>query len=157
LNEKYSDTGGAFHFAMGGNIAPGVVLGGLFFPTALSRPKLESDVGSDDSSEVDVQFSQLSALVDVYPNPSQGLHVLGALGFGFLERLDPAGNKLGDTHAGLAVNLGVGYDFWVHKEWSVGVLGSFTMAWLNAKDELSREEVKSRFMSPAVSVTAVYH
>jgi hypothetical protein len=57
----------------------------------------------------------------------------------------------------LAVNLGVGYDFWVHKEWSVGVLGSFTMAWLNAKDELSREEVKSRFMSPAVSVTAVYH
>jgi hypothetical protein len=45
----------------------------------------------------------------------------------------------------------------VHKEWSVGVLGSFTMAWLNAKDELSREEVKSRFMSPAVSVTAVYH
>ena len=63
----------------------------------------------------------LALFADIYPDPKGGFHIMPSLGWGvrILSRSAPKGPVLGG---------GVGYDFWVGSEVSMGVMGRLTYA-----------------------------
>lgn len=71
--------------------------------------------------------------IDWYPDSRGGFHAtmlaLGLLGGGGNGQIDL------DLGRGFAVGAGLGYDWWVHKRWSVGVLARVTYAWLTTETE----------------------
>jgi hypothetical protein len=92
----------------------------------------------------------IGPFVDFYPNPHDGLHFQGLLGFGALET-SSKGNAGGSDPTGFLVSLGGGYDWWVGNEWSIGVMGRLAYA------PLSLNSVSYSTLAPAVLATFTYH
>jgi hypothetical protein len=87
---------------------------------------------------------------DIYPDPTDGLHIQPFLGFGGLEA-SVNGNAGGSDPTGLVLALGAGYDWWVGDEWSIGVMGRVAYA------PLSINDVGVSVLAPAVLATFTYH
>lgn len=61
------------------------------------------------------------------------------------------GNTSDDDPTGLVTAIGVGYDFWVAPEWSLGVMGRFAYA------PLKRDDLTFSTIAPALLFTVTYH
>lgn len=149
--------------AMGGNIRPGLVLGGGLYTARL----LSSHYGADDSSagqpppELDPAARHLIVLgpfLDYYPRPSGGLHFQAALG------LAAASTDVGNTDederytaGGGGVVFGVGYEWWVGDEWSVGVLARAMAAAVTGKDDAGVRWFHGISTNPSLLFTVTYH
>lgn len=113
--------GQANELAVGGALAPGLILAGGFFLNAAYGVK--SDFGDVETQTSDgYAVVTFGPMVDYYPDPASGLHF--ELGFGLgatsgvaLRSMDEPG---GATGYGLA--LGVGHEWWIAKQWGMGVL-----------------------------------
>jgi hypothetical protein len=127
----------AFEVYLGGAPRPGWTLGALMSAapgTAVtsvsfhSRTRVLAPQGS-----AGVGFGGMGPYIDWYPDSGGGFHAtalaLGLLGGGGNGQIDV------DAGSGLAVGAGLGYDWWVHKRWSVGVLARITYAWLKTETE----------------------
>src|SRR6266498_520645 len=66
--------------AIGGAISPGFILAGSFTFQGLSRPNLTNDTRLM-RPDHRPQLTMLALMADIYPNPKQGFHVGGGLGF----------------------------------------------------------------------------
>ena len=67
---------------------------------------------------------------DIYPDRKGGFHVMPSLGWGFLFPLASS-----SFPKGLVLGVGVGYDFWVGPEVSMGVMAHLTFAPLRERSE----------------------
>lgn len=112
---------------MGGTVGPVVIGGGFLYDNAFS-PAYKVN-GNEPPGDLDLSLYLISfgAFVDVYPDPTDGLHFLGFVGWGGLE-FSRGGDVSGSDPTGILFTLGGGYDFWVGDEWSVGPLARFTYA-----------------------------
>ncbi|HEU4411037.1 MAG TPA: hypothetical protein VFS43_37640 [Polyangiaceae bacterium] len=115
-----SGTGAGLELALGGTVAPGLVVGGGSYPTFLPTLYLEAD-GPEVKAEDGGVLTLIGPFVDYYPNAQRGLHVQGALGLSTTTLSMPSGPAFTGSSAG--VMLGVGYEWWVGEQWSMGVLG----------------------------------
>lgn len=131
--EKLSGTTFSSALLLGGTVGPAVIGGGFTYDTAFS-PSYELNGRSVELEDVTLYLIGIGAFVDVYPDPTQGLHFLGFVGWGGLE-MAVNGNAGGSDPTGMLLTLGAGYDFWLANEWSVGPLARFTYAPLS-KDDL---------------------
>jgi hypothetical protein len=141
---------------LGGTLFPGFVLGGGFVSNQMVNPKFkdlrtgETFSGSDNS--LDLGEFQVFALY--YPMPSRGLHFLLSAGYGTLSVSDGYTSRDLDME-GLVLGGGVGYDFWVSSQWSLGPAFVLTYGMLDGKnDELDRS---GTFSAPVLAFTATYH
>ena len=97
---------------------------------------LNGDVGFDGLS-----FALLGPFIDYYPNPRQGLHLLGSIGLGILAMGD--GTLRNSTYvpfqdhagAGVGVLAGLGYEWRVDDKWSLGALARVTYAAPSGEDD----------------------
>ena len=108
-------------FAFGGTLAPGLVLGGEYVFQQAVKPTVESRVLSGTTND-NANFGVIGPFIDWYPDPSGGFHFGGLLGLAAMT----ASRQDGTTNAsdrGVGAGLGVGYDFFVAREWSLGILG----------------------------------
>jgi hypothetical protein len=139
------------HLMIGGSLMPGLVLGGGFINDYAFSPSYklndQEPVGLDD---VSLYLISIGAFVDFYPNPTKGLHFQGFAGWGGLES-SSNGNSGGSDPTGLVVTVGAGYEWWVAKEWGVGILGRFGYA------PLSLNDVSYSTISPALLATFTYN
>ena len=95
---------------IGGSLARGLVLGGGTTGNTLFAK--------------DGRFGVLGAFVTFYPNPKGGLHVFGLVGIGsYGPASRPRDARLGVGPGG---TLGLGYDWWVGGDWSMGVIARGT-------------------------------
>lgn len=132
--------------AIGGSPIPGLALAGALIAehaTAVSQDELcagSSDGGQCPGNATDAFLLALGLHGDFYPDPGDGLHFQAFTGFGSVvrkERQRPGGpfgsiingpqyDNVGPTSTGLIVALGLGYEFFVKQEWSMGPLFRFT-------------------------------
>jgi hypothetical protein len=152
--------GGASELALGGAVAPGVILGGGFYSHWV--PSLESDdaeIGNLEVGDIEFEESQLHVLgpfVDFYPNPSSGLHLQASLGLALGSLGEGQGNNFvieENGGGGFGFVGGVGYEWWIADNWSLGILGRFTAAWFSAEDD-NEVEWSHAVIAPAVLFTA---
>ena len=134
---------------LGGTVGPVVIGGGLFGDYAFS-PSVEFGGQSQELEDVSLTLLGAGIFADFYPDPHGGLHVQPFLGYGALEA-SSNGNSGGSDPTGPVFAIGVGYDFWVADEWSIGVMGRFAYA------ALSLEDTSYNTIAPAVLATFTYH
>lgn len=151
--------------ALGGTVAEGVVVGGGLYTLDLltSTLKLEEDSAGSPPAELDTELRNLvlfAPFIDVYPNPRRGFHVQGALG---LAALTPRvfGSSATEQSEYAAIGgglmLGVGYEWFVADEWSIGILGRATVSVLTGKDESGVRWIHVPISSPSFMVSLTYH
>jgi len=134
---------------IGGTVGP-VVIGGGFFADYAFSPSVEAGGQSQELEDVSLTLFGIGLFADFYPDPHGGLHFQPFLGFAGLEA-SSNGNSGGSDPTGPVFALGVGYDFWVADEWSIGVMGRFAYA------PLKLEDTSYNTIAPAVLVTFTYH
>jgi hypothetical protein len=134
---------------IGGTIGP-VVLGGGFFGDYAPSPSASFNGNDVELDDVTMTLIGIGMFADIYPNPNQGLHFQPFVGWGGLER-SYKGDSGGSDPTGLVMALGVGYDFWVGNEWSIGPM--FRIAYA----PMSIEETSVTAVAPALLATFTYH
>ncbi len=133
--------GGAINGSIwiGGSLVPGFVLGGGLLGAVAIAPsqkfKLNGQTVDTRSSGTDtsLQLQMIGLVGDYYPNPSKGLHFQGMLGYAVMSLNVNGASSF--SPSGVGVVGGVGYDFWVSEEWSIGVLGRFAYVAAKYQDE----------------------
>jgi hypothetical protein len=134
---------------IGGTIGP-VALGGGFFGDYAPSPSASFNGNDVDLEDVTMTLIGIGMFADIYPDPNGGLHFQPFVGWGGLER-SYRGDSGGSDPTGLVMALGVGYDFWVGNEWSIGPM--FRMAYA----PLSINESSVDAIAPALLATFTYH
>jgi hypothetical protein len=100
--------------------------------------------------DISLYLIGIGPYVDFYPDPTEGLHFQGMVGWGVLDA-SVDGASGGSAATGVIMQLGVGYDFWVGDQWSIGPLARFAYA------PLSLEEATYSTIAPSLVCSFTYH
>ncbi len=121
------------------------------FMDVVWAPTYKYEGGFDPASEDDgFAFWAAAVFADIYLDPKGGLHIMPSIGSGFLAA--PVALNGGE---GIVLGLGVGYDFWVASEFSLGVMGRVLYAPLSM-DNPQRQSGSYPTFAPALLLTATY-
>ncbi len=150
---------GAFEVFVGGTPVPGLAIGGFISAVAATSPTvsltLDGQEYSASNSNSTLNFVTIGPYVDYYPDPTSGLHVLGALGFAELDVSDGDGNTSTNSATGFSLGAGVGYDWWVSDEWSLGVLARLTYG--SMKLTIDGVSFSEHAVAPTVAFSFAYN
>ena len=124
---------------MGGSVMPGFALGGGLIGDIAFAPSQKLSGGGMSSTtragtDQALQLQMIGLVTDIYPNPKQGLHFQAMLGYAVLS-VSNNGDTGDVSPSGVGVLGGVGYDFWISEEWSMGVLGRVAYAAAKLNDQ----------------------
>jgi len=159
--------GAGFEFALGGTVAPGLVIGGGIYTVSTSNVTWESDAeavldqyGDDTFEGGDGSVGVLGVMLDFYPNPRGGFHVQGGLGLGTIvldndDDLDFPGENWEGGGGGLM--LGAGYEFWVSDQWSLGGVGRVLMVSGKVRGSETDRDHDAKAIAPAILFVATHH
>lgn len=150
---------------IGGSLIPGLVAGGGLWIAPGAQLRTEGS-GADTTAASDLQmtFYQLGPFVDYYIDPTQGFHVLLAAtlaGFQMSLKdsvnttLSPSRNFNPIRADGFAVTGGVGQEFWIGNQWSVG--GMLRLTYATLEDTNAVGVVSHQVWNPALVATFTYH
>ena len=160
----------AIEIAFGGTIGRGLVLGGGIYGDGVgeraSSEELTRDGESILSGDEGVEFEGMGAtligpFVDFYFDPNMGFHGQAAIGLG---GVGAGRGRVGDLTVvpehqanGFGVMLGVGYEFWIGEQWSLGAL--VRMLYVSAEsDEVDGSTWQHQaFALPTVLLSLTYH
>jgi len=151
LNVEYKYSSMTFPSALllGGTVGPVVIGGGFTWDYGFS-PSVEFDGEEQDLEGLTLTLVGVGLFADIYPNPNEGLHFQPFVGFGALSATYEGETSSNDP-TGMILAVGVGYDFWVADEWSIGPMFRFAYA------PLSRDDVSFNTIAPALLATFTYH
>jgi len=157
LSSSISETDQSLHgltiptgILLGGSVIPGLVIGGNLFWHYAPSPGASMGGVSASLDDVSLYLLGIGPYVDFYPNPAEGLHFQGMVGWGALEA-SRNGNAGGSDPTGLIMQIGAGYDFWVGDEWSIGPMARFAYA------PLSLNDVTFSTIAPSLVCSFTYH
>jgi hypothetical protein len=111
---------------LGGTPAEGLVIGSGFIVSSIANPAIEltgREPGDGDSEFALVTFP---IFANYYFDPHEGLHVQGLIGFGAGEA-SVGGARSADL-SGLVIGLGLGWEWWVGEQWSIGAMARISYA-----------------------------
>lgn len=156
-----SGGGFAIEFALGGTVADGLVIGGGLYAAGANTIKWKADnLDSDGVSGGTGSIGLLGVLADYYPNPKEGFHVQGALGIGTMsyEKHARSGIPLENwSGGGGGAMLGVGYEFWVGQQWSIGALARVLMVSNTLRGEDTGVDFSAKGYAPSLLFGATNH
>lgn len=139
---------GAAEFYLGGYILPRLALGGMLSEQYIPSPSVSSGNVSVSVPNSHANLFGLGPYADYYVLPGYGLHVMATVGYANILVLAAKQSQLGN---GWDLGAGVGYDWSVSRDWSVGVLGRLGYSNLSLKS--STESV----VSPALLFSVSYN
>lgn len=149
-----SGVGVATELAIGGTLAPGLVLGAGAYNMILPSPKYEFAGGEETLGAH--HAGTLGPFVDYYVNPKEGFHVQAALLLSFLV-VDEKDDFESESGGGFGAMVGAGYEFWIGDQWSVGPLFRFTYAKVKVEGSDSEAKFDVTLMAPALLASFTYH
>jgi hypothetical protein len=152
----------ATELSIGFTPTPGLVIGAGAFTTTI--PTLHAKSKSPDTGDYVFRVSQLAVLaplVDWYFFPKYGFHAEVAPGLatyvaGAGEPKIEGPLAQAHTAVGFGFILGVGYDFWIGDQWSLGLLGRLSYGATSGSDGRGANFTHSTY-SPALLITLTYH
>lgn len=125
VKATYTGLGPAYELLIGGTLGSGFVLGGGFVGQDVTEPDVEVTTANVSvSGSIQNQSLGIVAVglfLDWFPDPKGGAHVgllIGPANIGLQ-------NENGGSADGSGASLFGGYDFWIGKQWSLGVEGRF--------------------------------
>jgi hypothetical protein len=143
-----------FELLIGGTPAPGLVVGGGLMGHSVINPTLEANGREFETEDTSVGVSQAALFVNYHIDPHAGFCLLGSVGYGVGVVTVEDESRDTDTD-GLVLGFGLGYDFWVGSQWSIGP--SFRLTYAALSNEEDGLEVSDTFVSPTLGFTATYH
>jgi len=156
-----SGGGLAIEFALGGTVADGLVIGGGLYASTTGAVKWKGDsLGSGSVSGGQGSLGLLGVLVDYYPDPKEGFHVQGALGIGTLSFDQDKHSGVPSekwTGGGGGAMLGVGYEFWVGSQWSIGGIARVLLVSGSLRAEDNASEFSGKGYAPSLLFIATHH
>ncbi len=151
---ELSSTTTRIEFLFGGTPVPGLAIGAGLIGHTMSNPTLtvgDVELETDDTS---VNVSQLALFINYFPDPHGGFNVLGSVGLG--STTVRVADVTADTDtSGAVFGFGLGYDFWVGDEWSIGPTLNIAYGVLSAEE--NSVTVTDTFFSPSLSLSFLYH
>ncbi len=148
-------------FAIGGSPRPGLILGGAVWTTSVLVADARTDAGAlvPPSAGERSSYSVIGPWMDYYFNPQGGLHMPASLGFAVVRGLDAEGGRFNrdNTAFGAGFLIGVGYEWWIADEWSIGILGRLTGIIATSKDDDGHRWIHAIGSAPSVLFTATYN
>lgn len=119
---------------------------------------------SDRGGRFEFNTSQLALfglLIDYYPDPLRGFHVQatgGLASFIMAQGNASEDNMIAPPHAavGAGFSLGVGNQWWLDKNWTIGVLPRLTLGWASGTDEFGYD-FRHRVLGYSLLLTTSYH
>jgi hypothetical protein len=153
---SFSGVAVPFEALFGGTVGPVVIGGGLLVDYTLSSSQSVGGVSSNLSGTT-LWLIAAEAFADIYPDPHGGFHVRPFLGYASLTAT--CDNCNGNSPGGPIFGAGVGYDFWVGDEWSIGVLGRFAYAPLSYSVTVLNTTVSANYstIAPALMASFTFH
>ena len=149
--------------------ALGLVLGLGVYTATLAAPEVDDpnykdeEVAAQSTRPVPQRVSQLAIVgpfADFYFDRRAGFHVAGAFGLStFIAGQSLKGSfprTRGHVALGLGFVLGVGYDWWIADEWSLGLLGRVAYGWSSGSDP-NGNDWTHRVLAPAVMLSLTYN
>ena len=152
------DAGGgaaSLEISLGGALKPGIILAGSYSVLTVGNAKLTNDTRVY-RPEHDMALTLIAAMLDVYPNPKEGFHFGGGLGFASSRARADEDKQAGSSgQNGFGIAPHVGYEWWVSNYWGLGVLGRVVFA-RTAGDYADGKE-KDTMTGGAILFSATYN
>lgn len=165
----------AEEISFGGNIAPGLVLGGGIFAVGLPNAKGKDVEFEGESYDGEFKWDSVilgvvGPFIDYYFDPTQGTHFQAAVGIATMQTSDGKVESDigsmdidGESGTGFGAMLGIGMESWAGEQWSIG--GLLRVLVTNATIEAplpgfgsSRDaDWKALAFTPSLLFTATYH
>ena len=138
---------------LGGTVGP-VVIGGGFVSEYAPSPSL-GGVNSAGLTGVHLYLFEFNLFADYYVDPHGGLHFQPFIGYGALTAT--CDGCTSNAATGIDFGLGVGYDFWVGNEWSIGPMARFVYAPLTYTPSGTNIDENFSTIAPSLMATFTYH
>lgn len=156
-NCSLTGPGVLFDLALGGTLGGGLVLGGALHTMSLAkrrRGRLPMPAGEAYDEHV-ASLSTIGVVADWYPDPSRGFHGQVMLGAGVLRLSDTADSDY--AASGSVLSAGLGHEWWVGPEASLGILARFDWASLAFHEDEPPTDYEHGLLHLGVMATATYH
>lgn len=141
---------------LGGTPATGLVIGASVWVARIDPVFVDGGrhVSSDDDS---VKLTQLRVgpFIDFYPSPRRGFHTTVAPSLVVEFETDTKGDPVEPLWYGAALATGTGYEWFLAREVSLGVLARFAFGTVARSPAGTTERLT--FMAPELALTATYH
>jgi hypothetical protein len=124
----YSGLGESLSAAFGGTIAPNLILYGELLGTSVSNASLSYGGATQPYSGTDVTLFGFGPGLAYYVEPVN-LYLSGTLTFTQVSFTDTySGYPSGDSNLGIGLSFMVGKEWWVTRDWGIGIAGQVHVA-----------------------------
>jgi len=151
---------GAFDIQLGGSPSPGLALGGGLFISGMEHEDVRRFGDTEGGDPGTVGMLAVGPFIDYFPDPKGGFHFGGMLGLGALafetaddDDVEASFDDDERGGGGGAIGAWVGYDWWIGREWSLGV----QLRYLGAAVKNQDHDWRGAADSVALQFTALYH
>ena len=148
---------GLGELALGGTLWPGFVVGGGMTMATVRSANSAASSGKAGSAYHDNTLQIGGLFADWYPEPGKGMHLQGMLGLAGISVQDSTSkaSSAENSAVGFGLVVGVGNEWWVADQWSLGVLGRFQAASLTWERDGTKGS--ATVLVPGVLLSATYH
>jgi hypothetical protein len=142
---------------IGGSPAPGLAIGVTLSGVSVADP--EADISAADSGGLGrvtgeahgtLTYSIFGLFADYYPAPTGGLHFMAGVNYSVFKFAPDTGESAAPA-SGFGLFGGLGYEWWIGDEWSVGPLAR--LHWASVSDDGGTTSV----LSPVFMLGFTYH
>jgi hypothetical protein len=141
----------------GGTPWPGLVVGGYVWTARLDPTFVVRGIRvSPDDDSVKLTMGRIGPFLDWYPDPLRGFHMQAAVGLSVQVESDTKGNAIKPASIGGTGSFGLGYEFFVAKQFSIGAMARFAVGAL-ARSPPGAGEERLFFEVPELVLTSTFH
>jgi len=153
---KYSGFSAMFDALFGGSPTPGFVLGGGLVSHRILSPSVKwGGQTLETGDNVSLNLTTFGLFTAVYPDPTIGFNLHLLVGYAVISASNGNNETSSNNPVGPAFMGGVGYDFWVGDQWSIGP--DFRVAYSKGTYERGGAKDSVSMFFPTLSFTATYH
>jgi len=142
---------------IGGSPTPGLAIGVTFNGISTPDPYLNAtaaDTGGlgavSGEAPGTLTYSVFGVFADYYPNPTGGFHLMAGLNYSLM-KFEADNGLESDAATGVGLTGGLGYEWWIGNEWSVGPLAR--LHWASVSDVGGQTSV----LAPVFLLGFTYH
>lgn len=147
--------------AIGGAVRPGLIFGGGVWTSSVLASARTVRGNAPPSEVIDSRgdFQLVGPFFDYYTNPAKGFHMQGAIGVANVRGMsvDSVNFDKDSISVGGGLMFGVGYDWWVSDQWSIGILGRMTAAVTGQEDKTDVRWYHAVGGTPSVLFVGTYN
>jgi hypothetical protein len=154
--DSYSGIGASFSAAFGGTIAPNLILYGEFLMTTITNAEWSLDGVKQGYSGMDMTLYGFGPGIAYYFMPIN-LYLSGTLTFTRVSFVDTYATYLGEenTDIGIGLSFTVGKEWWVSRDWGLGIAGQFHIA--SMRDDIAGYSPRLRAAAFSLLFSATYN